>query len=73
LAADHAELQQSLATSHAAHLALQQHHKGQMEAWQAERAATEQQHRQQLDVLQQVLSTLGPARAISVYACSSKR
>lgn len=54
LAAQHAELQQSLAVSHAAHLALQQHHQAQMDAWQIERQETEQQHKQQVEQLQKV-------------------
>lgn len=54
LATEHAELQQALATSHAAHLALQQHHTGQMEAWKVERELMEQQHKQQLEALHQV-------------------
>lgn len=54
LTAQHAELQQALAVSHAAHLALQQHHQGQMEAWQTQRQEMEQQHKQQLEELQKV-------------------
>jgi hypothetical protein len=54
LCAQHAELQQSLAVSHAAHLSLQQHHQAQMDAWQTKQQAMEQQHKQQLDALQQV-------------------
>lgn len=57
LSAQHAELQQSLAVSHAAHLALQQHHTAQMEAWQVERQEVEQQHKQQLETLQKVGAT----------------
>lgn len=59
LAGQHAELQQSLAFSHAAHLALQHHHQAQMEAWRAERQDMEQQHKQQLEALQQVRGLMG--------------
>jgi hypothetical protein len=54
LSGQHADLQQALAVSHAAHLALQQHHQAQMEEWATQRQQTEQQHKQQLESLQQV-------------------
>jgi hypothetical protein len=58
LASQHAELQQSLAVSHAGHLALQQHHQEQKQAWQAQQQQMEQQQKQQLEALQKVLPDL---------------
>jgi hypothetical protein len=66
LSGQHAELQQALAVSHAAHLALQQHHQAQMEAWQKERHETEQQHKHQMEAMQQELSSSSAAAAALV-------
>jgi hypothetical protein len=53
------DLQAALAASHAAHLALKQHHSSSMEAWAAEKKGMEQQHRQEMMVLKQVRVHLG--------------
>lgn len=71
LAAQHAELQQALAISHATHLALQQHHQGQMEAWQTQRLETEQQHKQQLEELHKVRMQLQVRQDTACVPCSS--
>jgi hypothetical protein len=49
-----AQLQSDLAASHAAHLALQQHHTASMEAAAQEKQQLEEQHRQTVETLQQV-------------------
>jgi hypothetical protein len=49
-----AQLQWDLAASHAAHLALQQHHTASMEAAAQEKQQIEEQHRQIVDTLQKV-------------------
>eukprot|EP00775_Hariotina_reticulata_P002907 gene2907-3195_t len=54
-------LQGSLAASHAAHLALKQHHSKSMEAWAAEKRTLELQHRDEVEVLKQELSTASKA------------
>lgn len=49
-----AQLQSDLAASHAAHLALQQHHTASMEAAAQEKQQLEEQHRKIVETLQQV-------------------
>jgi hypothetical protein len=56
-----AQLQSDLAASHAAHLALQQHHTASMEAAAQEKQQLEEQHRLTVETLQQVrLTSLAP-------------
>ncbi len=54
LAAELAGLQSDLAASHAAHLALQQHHKATMEQAAAEKQQMEELHKTTVETLQAV-------------------
>ncbi|KAF6254497.1 hypothetical protein COO60DRAFT_1642284 [Scenedesmus sp. NREL 46B-D3] len=58
-----AQLQADLAASHAAHLALQQHHTGAMQAAAQDKQEAEEQHRQTVETLQQDLTAAGGAAA----------
>ncbi|WIA16688.1 hypothetical protein OEZ85_013346 [Tetradesmus obliquus] len=58
-----AQLQSDLAASHAAHLALQQHHTASMEAAAQEKQQLEEQHRKIVETLQQDLTAAGGAAA----------
>lgn len=63
------QLQSDLAASHAAHLALQQHHTATVEVAAQEKQDLEEQHRKAVEALQQVSNMAACFHGVVLAAC----